>query len=178
MWLIPGLVTGGVTSEIGARALWSTTPPAHEAAPAPRAERGPPRILLTPTGAVPSASGVVTLVPARSPFAVAVTADGRLVYELDIAVDGLGDAAQLGAYTTFVAWVATPNVDQIVKLGAVRSGQRLVARADLNKFIIMVTAEPSAAVAKRSGPVILRGISPSGLLQSFRGHALFEAPPG
>ena len=38
----------------------------------------------------------------------------------------------------------------------------------------VVTIEPNANVAVRSGPIVLRGISPSGLLQSFIGHELFS----
>ncbi len=47
----------------------------------------------------------------------------------------------------------------------------------MNKFILVISLEESSDVTKRSGPVMLRGISPSGLLQSFASHELFDNMP-
>lgn len=132
---------------------------------------------LLPTERAPGGSGLVTLVAARSPFAMAVAADGRLVYDLALEVRGLADPAVHGGATAYVAWVASPGLEQIDRIGPVGADGRVTGRTAQNKFIVLVTAERTRAPERRSGPVILRGISPSSLLQSFRGHAFFERDP-
>ena len=139
--------------------------------------QGSGRIALLPTERAPGASGIVALVPARSPFAMAVAADGRLVYDLALEVRGLADPAVHGGATTYVAWVATSGLEQVDRIGALGADGRAAGRTALNKFIVLITAERARAPERRSGPVVLRGVSPSSLLQSFRGHAFFERDP-
>jgi suppressor of ftsI len=64
-----------------------------------------------------------------------------------------------------VAWVATPVMDHVSRLGEVRNGRAELPAIALDKFITLITAEPSANVTAPSGPFILRGASPSTRLQ-------------
>ena len=47
----------------------------------------------------------------------------------------------------------------------------------MNKFILVVSLEASEAVTKRAGPTVLRGVSPSGLMQNMESHELFSTMP-
>lgn len=116
---------------------------------------------LTPSPSIRGASGVVELGRIASPFGLNVRADGRQLYEATLHVDGLPDPSSLGDYSAYVAWVTTPTLFPFVKLGDVANGTTRLSRIEFNKFIIMVTAEPSADVAERGGPPVLRGLSPS-----------------
>jgi hypothetical protein len=138
-----------------------------------------PRFRLAVVGPAPLASGWVELAPAPSPFGVGVTDDGRIVYELDITVHDLPPAASLGAYATYEAWLATPDLALVRRLGTVRNDTPLRARADWNKFTVVVSAEPGAVGARWRGAVVLSGRSPSSLMQSFAGHSFYNTgmPP-
>jgi len=136
------------------------------------------RFPLSATSRARGASGSGYLQLAPSPFGIAVTANGHLLYDLVLTTKRLRPPSALGAYRVYVAWVATPELDRYEKLGPVgESGELRVRISSMNKFILMITAEPSAEVAKRSGPIVLRGVSPSGLLQSFGSHELFSDMP-
>jgi suppressor of ftsI len=131
-------------------------------------------IELVATGAAPAARGVVTLGRPPSPFAVTVTADGRHVYALGARVEGLPAPATLGPYTTYVAWATPLSLDPVVPLGEVGNGAARLGRVDFSAFLVLVTAEASADVAERSGPLVLRGRSPSSRLA---GHDLLATAP-
>ena len=45
---------------------------------------------------------------------------------------------------------------------------------ELNKFLLVITAERTAEPATHAGPVVLRGYSPSIWLQTFLTHPLFR----
>ena len=53
-----------------------------------------------------------------------------------------------------------------------------VGHAELNKFLLVITAEAEAQPASRTGPTVLHGTSPSGWLQSFLSHPLFRGEHG
>lgn len=135
---------------------------------------GPYDIRLFPTPKTPRASGDARLVFAASPFGVAVTADGRARYDVQITAAGLPKPSSLGAFRAYVAWAVTPDLARWVKLGPVTNGSTTVGPVDLNKFLLVVTAEASAATAAHAGPTVLHGTSPSGWLQSFLTHPLFR----
>jgi suppressor of ftsI len=99
------------------------------------------------------------------PFTVDVTSSGVLRFSPVITLEGLPAPASLGPYSTYVAWVATPVMDQVRRLGEVRNGRAQLPTIDLDKFIILVTAERSAAVTSPTGRFVLRGASPSTRLQ-------------
>ena len=135
---------------------------------------GPFELLLLPTNTTPQAAGHARLVFAHSPFGIAMTADGHAIYDVQVTAEGLPSPATLGRYSTWVAWAATPELDQWVRLGAVQNGTTTVGPVQYDKFLLVITAEATASPASRSGPTALHGASPSALLQSFLTHPLFR----
>ncbi len=74
------------------------------------AAEGPFDIPLFNTPKTPAAKGHARLVFAASPFGVAVTADGRASYDVQVDVSGLPDPSALGAYSAYVVWAATTRI--------------------------------------------------------------------
>ena len=103
-------------------------------------------IELIPAPRVAGASGRVALLMRPGPFTVDVTASGVLRFSPVITLEGLPAPASLGPYSTYVAWVATPVMYPVLRLGEVRNGRAQLPEIDLDKFVILVTAEPSASV--------------------------------
>ncbi|HEY2378760.1 MAG TPA: multicopper oxidase family protein [Gemmatimonadaceae bacterium] len=110
-------------------------------------------------------SGRVELGRLPGPFTIAVTADGRIRYAATIRIAGLPEPSSLGRYTTYVAWLATPVMYPVVRLGAVKNGDTKLPEIALDKFVVLVTAERSAMVKEPGGRIVLRGESPSSRLQ-------------
>lgn len=135
---------------------------------------GPYDIALHSTSSAPGAQGSARLVFDESPFGVAVTEDGRARYDVRISATHLPRPDSLGRYAAYVAWAATPDLGKWVRLGTVRNGTSVVGPVALNKFLLVITAEPDSAAADHSGPTVLHGTSPSGWLQSFLTHPLFR----
>ena len=140
-----------------------------------RAQYGPAR--KTARNHSPTAHGQARLIFAPSPFGVAVTADGRASYDIEIEASGLPEPSSLGAYTTYVAWATSTDLSEWHRLGVVKNGTSTVGPAELNKFLLVITAEAGDTPATHSGPTILHGTSPSGWLQSFLSHPLFRGIP-
>jgi FtsP/CotA-like multicopper oxidase with cupredoxin domain len=120
---------------------------------------------LVPRPGVPMAEGMVELGRARSPFDVSLTVEGHQRYRATIDLRGLPAPSALGPYAAYVAWLAAPSLDPTVRLGEVRNGRTTVGEIAMDKFLVFVTAERSAATPERSGPLVLRGLSPSIRLQ-------------
>jgi hypothetical protein len=135
---------------------------------------GPYDIKLFPTASAPGAQGSARLVPNGSPFGIGVTADGHASYAIRITAEKLPRPETLGHFTSYVAWATTPDLTQWTRLGTVRNGTSNVGPVELNKFLLVVTAETDSTVAKHVGPTVLHGTSPSGWLQSFLTHPLFR----
>jgi suppressor of ftsI len=106
-------------------------------------------------------AGRVELGHVSGPFTVAVTADGRLRYRPILYLSGLPAPRSLGSYKTYVAWVATPAMEQVIRLGSVRNGTTILPIVDLEKFSLLVTAERSDLAKEPDGRMILRAQSPS-----------------
>ncbi len=141
------------------------------------ATAGPFDIPLFGTPRVPGATGTARLVYAASPFGVAVTADGRARYDVQIDASGLPDPATLGGYSSYVAWAVTTDLSSWTRLGIVANGRSTVGQIELNKFLLVIAAESSASTIAHAGPTVLHGTSPSGWLQSFLSHPLFRGIP-
>lgn len=139
---------------------------------------GPYDIALFATPKAPSARGTARLVYAASPFGVAVTVDGRAQYDIQVTAAELPAPGSLGAYSAYVAWAATPDLATWVRLGTIRNGTSTVGHVDLNKFLLVITAEADSAPARHAGPTVLHGTSPSGWLQSFLNHPMFRGVTG
>ena len=135
---------------------------------------GPYDIPLFPTPTAPGASGSARLVFAESPFGITVTEDGRARYNIRVTAAGLPAPSTLGAYSMYVAWAASPDLAQWVRLGSVENGTTTVGTVALNKFLVVVSAESSLTNVTQAGPTVLHGTSPSGYLQSFLSHPLFR----
>ena len=150
---------------------------AFVAAMAAAAAAGPFDIPLFNTPKAPDARGQARLVFASSPFGVAVTADGRASYDVQIEAAGLPAPSTLGAYGAYVAWAVTTDLKQWDRLGEVTNGRNTVGHAELNKFLLVITAESIATPTTHAGPTVLHGTSPSGWLQSFLSHPLFRGIP-
>lgn len=120
------------------------------------------------------ASGVVWMEPPNSPFGVAVTRQGTHRYSLRAEIDGMPEPADLGPYSAFVAWASDPLFSRVIKLGPVGNGITALREVALNKFLVIISAETSPDVEQRSGRIVLRGQSPSNLLQP---HDLLSLSP-
>lgn len=133
---------------------------------------------MVPTRRVPGtgrALGAGTVKFARSPFGVAVSPRGTYVYDLSLSVDRI-KAPRRGAY---IVWTASPDLDQVVRLGVLTDdGSSVSGRIDLNKFLIVVTLEPSDEPTEMwTGPVVMRGMSRSGMMHTLAGHGPYENEP-
>jgi len=126
-----------------------------------------------------SASGRVELGRAPGPFTVDVTADGHLRYTAAVTLSGLARPSSLGRFTSYVAWVASPTMGVVRRLGVVDNGRTVLPAIALDKFVILISAEQSGAAQEMSGRLVLRGMSPSTRLQppDFMQFALGAVPP-
>ncbi len=142
-----------------------TTSPCDDTPPPPGATLAPSRdlycLFLAPRPGLDGLSGHLELRPPHSPFGVAVNAAGNHLYEGIITLDGLPDPATLGDYDHIVAWLATPLFDTVINLGPVANGTRSIGEIDLNKFMILVTAEARPDAPEWEGRLLLRASSPS-----------------
>jgi len=139
---------------------------------------GPARDLycveMSPTARAPRAAGLLELGRIPSPFGVAVTPDGHHRHDLTLWVAGLPEPAELGEYSTYVAWVTTPYLDPVVNLGPVAEGANHLGEVSFAKFLVLVTAETTADVSERRGPLVLRGLSPANRMET---HDLLTLAP-
>jgi suppressor of ftsI len=143
------------------------------AAPLPAQQRpcdppnplGPSRDLycieLIPAPGAEGAAGTIELGQVPGPFTVAVTADGFPRYRLALDAAGLPAPSALGNFATYVAWVALPAMHPIRRLGEVGNGSTALGDVELEKFVVLITAERDARVKEPEGKVVLRGQSPS-----------------
>jgi suppressor of ftsI len=156
---------------VAAVVLLASGAPPERGDPCPESDRLPSPDLycihLFPTDRAPEATGTVRLDPAPTPFGVSVTADGTQRYRLTFMLDGLPAA-------TYVAWATTPTFDTLIKLGPVTNGVTIAGEVALNKFMLLISAERSAAVSRREGRLVLRGSSPSMVMQP---HGVNVLPP-
>ena len=129
---------------------------------------------LHATAAAREAGGVVELGRVPGPFGVTVTADGHHVHDVTAWIRGLPEPGALGPYEAYVAWATTPTLDPVVRLGPVGNGRNRLGPLSFNKFLILVTAETSAGATERTGRLVLRGRSPSSLMEA---HDLLAQAP-
>lgn len=132
-------------------------------------------VALVPTGRVPGtaqAGGTGSLTFSQSPFGFALGPDGSYRYDVRIRTERLL-AAERGVY---VAWVTTPDLDRIRRLSPLDAEGEARGTVEWNQFLIVITLESSLnpEAPRWEGPVVLRGISRSGMLHSMAGHGPFE----
>ncbi len=137
------------------------------------AREGPYDIPMFNTPRTDKATGKARLFYAPSPFGVAVTVSGIDRYDVRLKIHGLPAPRALGPYEAYVAWEVSPDLSKWKRLGPVRNGTTVVGTTDMNKFLLVVTAEASPTSDTHDGPVVLHGTSPSGWLENFLTHDAF-----
>lgn len=120
------------------------------------------------------AAGVIAITRPWSPFGVTVTPEGRHRHELTAWIAGLPNPSALGPYATYVAWAAPLALYPVIRLGEVRNGKNTLGEVSFTKYLVMVTAEASADAPERTGPLVLRGRSPSARMEQ---HDLLAVAP-
>lgn len=132
-------------------------------------------ISLLPAAMGGEAEGWVELTPPPSPFGVSVTPQGRHVHALTVRIDGLPEISDLaGPGGAYVAWATPLELEPVIKLGTVSNGETRLGRLALNKYLLLISAENSDTVTVRRGPLVLRGRSPSALMEA---HDLLAIAP-
>lgn len=133
---------------------------------------------LRPLGASAAGSGTARIEPATTPFGMALTPDGHVIYTVQITLTGMPPASAMGG-TQYVAWAVSPNLDRGDRLGTIAADGTAHGQISMNKFLIIVTAEPATVGPRWSNHVVLRGFSPSTFLQNFANEELFQGgmPP-
>ena len=109
------------------------------------ASDGPFDIPLFHTPKAPTARGQARLVFAPSPFGVAVTTDGRASYDVQVTASGLPEPSVLGTFSAYVAWAGSTDLSKCYHLGSVNNGSSPEGHAELNKFMLVITAEAGGA---------------------------------
>lgn len=159
--------------------------PAH---PAPAAGTAPSRacvavegpayyaIELYTTKNVPGsgyATGVAEVsVSGGSPFSVAVAPDGSYRYDVELSLERM----RAPASGRLVAWITTPDIDRVLRMGALDENLRVRGTVQWNQFLVVVTHEPDddPSAARWTGPVALRGMSRSGMMHTMVGHGALQ----
>ena len=129
---------------------------------------------LHPTERAPEAGGTAVLEPESGPFGLSVTRDGRSRFRVVLTLSGLPEPASLGPYSGYTAWATTPGLEPMISLGLVSNGNTRLGPIDLERFIILISAERSTNRAAPAGPFVLRGSSPSLFMAP---HGVTELPP-
>lgn len=132
---------------------------------------------LVPTRRVPAAhqaEGVAKLSFAPSPFGVALDSGGNYLYNVAIQVNRLG----LVEGHEYTAWLSTPDLKSITRLGRLSDDGQITGQVSWNKFLVIITLEPAGSTSERwTGPVVMRGLSRSGLMHTMAGHGPFQQEP-
>ncbi len=129
---------------------------------------------LVPAPRAGQATGVIAIGRPWSPFGVTVTPNGQHRHTLTAWITELPDPATLGPYTTYIAWATPLTLDPVINLGEVRDGMNELGEVAFNSYLVLVTAETSADVLQRTGPLVLRGRSPSSRMEA---HDLMTQAP-
>ena len=130
----------------------------------------PETVRMRPTQQAPGSRGSMVLTQPTSPFGVTVDSEGHQTYDVTVRVD------QLRRHATrhYVVWAATPELDQVIRLGVLGEDSQVTGPVGWNKFLAFVSEETEADVEIFSGPILLTGLSPSGRMHTMAGHGPFE----
>jgi hypothetical protein len=130
---------------------------------------------LVPTRRVPgtgNATGVGEVTFPHTPWGVALTEDGSYRYDFTVRFQRL-NPPRTGAY---VVWLTTTTLDEIVLSGELIDPAQYSGRVAWNKFLVVVTHEPAfdPEATSWTGPVVIRGMSRSGMMHTMAGHGPFQ----
>jgi hypothetical protein len=138
-------------------------------------------IEMVPTKRVPGTGagrgvGIVTF--SRSPYGVSVSSDGTYRVDVRLVLDKLKPPKK----GTLTAWATKDDLSEVTRLGALDESFRASGQVDWSKFLLVVTLEPTsnpseAASDRWRGPVVMRGMSRSGLMHTLAGHGPYEKEP-
>jgi hypothetical protein len=108
----------------------------------------------------------------RTPFGVALADDGSYRLTLHIEVENLPSVED----GEFVAWAITPSLDRVERIGALDASGAARGPVEWNKFLVAVTLELTGTEGDEmwAGPIVLRGMSRSGMMHTMAGHGPFE----
>jgi hypothetical protein len=75
-----------------------------------------------------------------------------------------------------VAWVTTPDLDEISRLGTLDQNFQASGSVAWNQFIVVITLEEAGdpEAPMWSGPVVFRGLSRSGMMHTMAGHGALQ----
>jgi len=107
---------------------------------------------------------------AASPFGIAATVDGQIVLELEVSLTGLPGGR------SYAVWAATPELDEVVRVGDVSGASPARGRVHFNKFLLFVTADVATGAEALASPPLVRGISRSGRMESMLIHSDMVGP--
>ena len=119
-----------------------------------------------------NAAGVGEVAFAQSPYGVALGTDGSYRYDFTVRFERLGPARG----GTYVVWTTTPELDQIALAGELTDPAGFSGQVAWNKFLVVVTLEPAfdPDATMWTGPIVIRGMSRSGMMHTMAGHGPFE----
>lgn len=119
-----------------------------------------------------NATGVGEVGFSQSPYGIALTPDGSYEYDFTVRFERLGPSRG-GAY---VVWTTTPELDQVALAGELTDPAGFSGKVAWNKFLVVVTLEPAfdPDAAMWTGPIVIRGMSRSGMMHTMAGHGPFE----
>ena len=124
---------------------------------------------MLPTQDYNGAEGHVEMVRPSSPFGLTVTREGRQRYRLMVDIAGLPEIDPAEGH--FVLWASPLTLDPVINLGEVQNGSFEVGEISFNKFMLVVSLEPDLDSDRRTGPLVLRGRSPSSRMEP---HDMFQ----
>jgi len=119
-----------------------------------------------------NAAGVGEVNFSPSPYGVALGTDGSYRYDFTVRFERLGPARD-GVY---VVWTTTPELDRIALAGELTDPAGFSGQVAWNKFLVVVTLEPAfdPDATMWMGPIVIRGMSRSGMMHTMAGHGPFE----
>ena len=119
-----------------------------------------------------NATGVGEVAFSPSPYGIALGPDGSYEYDFTVRFERLGPARG----GTYVIWTTTPELDQVALAGELTEPAGFSGQVAWNKFLVVVTLEPAfdPDAAMWKGPIVIRGMSRSGMMHTMAGHGPFE----
>jgi hypothetical protein len=136
---------------------------------------GPTVVEMAPTRRAGRARAAYALRFPATAFGVAVSGAGHYVYDVEVTAEGLTGGGPSGR--VYLAWVATPQLDEWIKLGPVADDQPATGEVAWNRFIVFVTAEEAADARAWSQEFYFSALSPSSRMHTMVGHGPFASEP-
>lgn len=115
---------------------------------------------------------VEATVSGDSPFSVQLAMDGSYAYDLHVSLDRM----RTPPHGKLVAWVTTTEIDHIERLGTLDANLQTNGRVSWNKYIVVITLEASDDPYQKqwTGPIVMRGMSRSGMMHTMVGHGALQ----